>query len=271
MTTAYVPEYRADNVYIGHGTDQDIIQARGHQGVPAPNLSLISLGAPAVEDADLLIAAATSTELPDDAGSVVFSAGDAGDSPVDNASLPDAVSLALPNGQTVTVIALDVPRNLTSTVTHATSIVAMTVTHAGYDEYRQAVTEVHTITATGTSKSVTGKKAMKWWRQTTVTVAADASANTLNVGIGKVLGLPFRLEKQGHVVAASIGGVSETINNGSDCSVVAADASAASGTTGDVRGTVSLNGTYNGSAEVLLTAYFSGRNSQAGLTGVAQA
>lgn len=268
-----VREYlmRGDECFLGLGSDYMVQHARGHVGVPAAALSLMSLGTPAAANADLLIAAATSTELPAAAGSVMFSASGQGTSPVDNAAAGAAVSLELEDGTTVTVVPLDVPRNLVTTVTHATAVVAMTVLHEGYDEYRQKVNEQHAITATGTTKTVTGAKAIKWWSKTTVTVAADASANTLNVGTGSKLGLPFRVAQAGHVVQASLGGVQELINVASNATVVAGDATTATTTTGDVRGTIAFNGTLTGSAEALVLAHMAGRTSQRGLVGVLQA
>lgn len=268
---AYVAGANVDALYAGRGVDQDILRIRGHQGVPATVTSLVSLGAPAAADDNLLVDAATSTELPDEAGSVVIAASDHGTSPVDNGSLGAPMTLVLPSGESATVCKLDVPRNLTTKVTHDTAIVAMTVTHSGYDEYDQFLTETHSITATGTSKTVTGAKTFAYWESTTVTVAADATANTLSIGPGGVLGLPFRLEKKGHCLGASIGGVQELINVASNATVVAADATTPSATTGDVRGTIAFNGSLNGTSEALVHAYFSGRNSQLGLTGKVQA
>lgn len=83
----------------------------------------------------------------------------------------------------------DVARNVVITVTHATSVVAMSGTITGTDNYGNVITEAWSVTATGTTKTFTGKKAFKTITQITETVAADASANSIVSGTGNVLGL----------------------------------------------------------------------------------
>lgn len=83
----------------------------------------------------------------------------------------------------------DFARNVVITVTHASSVVAMSGVITGTDAFGNVITEAWSVTATGTSKTYTGKKAFKTVTSITETVAADASANSIISGNGKVLGL----------------------------------------------------------------------------------
>lgn len=87
----------------------------------------------------------------------------------------------------------DYARNVVIVVTHASSVVAMSGTITGTDVYGNALTEAWSVTATGTSKTFTGKKAFKTVTSITETVAADASANSIIAGNGVVLGLNSKL------------------------------------------------------------------------------
>lgn len=82
-------------------------------------------------------------------------------------------------------------RNVVITVTHASSVVAMSGTITG-KRLGRTVTEAWSVTATGTSKTFTGAVAFDTVSSITETVAADASANTIIAGTGKVLGLVFK-------------------------------------------------------------------------------
>lgn len=79
-------------------------------------------------------------------------------------------------------------RNVVITVTHATAVVAMSGTISGTDVAGKPITEAWAVTATGTTKTFTGKKAFFTVTQITETVAADASANSIIAGTGVVLG-----------------------------------------------------------------------------------
>lgn len=83
----------------------------------------------------------------------------------------------------------DYARNVVITVTHASSVVAMSGTITGTDIFGNVITEDWSVTATGTSKVFTGNKAFKTVTSITETVAADASANTIIAGTGEKLGL----------------------------------------------------------------------------------
>lgn len=268
----------ADVLHMGRGRDpKGVTAGRRLGGVAIQHPSRVSLGTPAVADADFIVKAATGTELPnaaDPGETVTYTTATDGTSPLD-AAAPAPVEITLTDGSVVEVWDVrdgaDYGRNLVTVATHATAVVAMTVTYSGYDYAKRAMTEVHAITATGTSKTVTGAKAFAYLESVSVAAAADASANTLNVGTGVKLGLPYALHSAADVLAVYHGGAQELVNQSGGATVVAAVATAASGTTGDVRGTVAVNGTLDGSKEVVLWAYFSGCNSQAGLAGVAQA
>lgn len=244
------------------------------QTMPALGTEFYSLGTPAVADADALVKAATSTELPD-TETVTYTPATAGTSPLDSALATTATSIVV-NGEAVSV--WDVRdgatygRNLVSVMTHSSAVVATTIVISGYDYTYQAMSELHTITAGTTSKTATGTKAFAYVTSIAITAAADSEANTLNLGTGSKLGLPYRCEKIGHVVAASLAGAQELINVASNATVVAAVATTATTSTGDVRGTITMNGTLTGSAEVIVHYAVTGRYTDpVALHGVTQA
>ena len=80
-------------------------------------------------------------------------------------------------------------RNVVITVTHATSVVAMSGTITGTGIDGKNLSEDWSVTATTTSKTFTGKKAFKTVTSITETIAASAAANTIIAGDGAVLGL----------------------------------------------------------------------------------
>jgi hypothetical protein len=117
----------------------------------------------------------------------------------------------------------------------------MTVTVTGYDEYKVKMTETLTITATGTSKTAAGKKAFAYVESISITSAGNATTNTLNLGVGDVLGLPYKLASKADCLGVWFDDAVDS------ATLVVADAtSPATATTGDVRGTVDLDGTLNG-------------------------
>lgn len=130
-------------------------------------------------------------------------------------------------------------RNAVITVTHATAVVAMSGTITGTDRYGNVITEAWAVTATGTSKTFTGKKAFKTITQITETIAADASANTIIAGNGKVLGLPFK------AIAPTI--IAETEDGVAPTAGVIVPASTVS--TADFFGTYTPNSALNGALD----------------------
>jgi hypothetical protein len=262
----------ADNAFVGDGYDARAFAFWERKGVPVHFASGFSLGTPALGDADFLIKAATGTELPDaaDPGETVtyLASADAGASPVDAAATTTTI-----NGVTVWDVrdGATYGRNLVSVATHSSAVVAMTVLISGFDIYKQPMSELHTIAATGTSKTATGYKAFAYVSSIAITAAADASANTLNIGTGAKLGLPFRLTKKGHMQSVSLGGVQEQINVASNATVMDGASTTATTETGDVRGTVAFNTALDGSKEAFVWYHVAGHGSGAGLMGVAQA
>jgi hypothetical protein len=127
-------------------------------------------------------------------------------------------------------------RNVVITVTHDTSVVALSGVITGKDQYGKTITEAWSVTATGTTKTFTGAVAFKSIDSITVVAAADASADDIQIGTGKVFGLAFKNPMPGVVKELHAGSI---LTNGV---VVAASASA----NADARGTYTPNGTPNG-------------------------
>jgi|TARA_R100000084_G_scaffold73478_1_gene32924 hypothetical protein len=126
------------------------------------------------------------------------------------------------------VATFDVPRNVVAAWTNTA-----TITITGTDEYGVTVVET-----SGSGTSLAGKKAFK----TITAVTSSTSITSATVGSGDVLGLPVALPGTGFVIA-------DMENNaaaGTASTIVAADAAAATATTGDVRGTSDPNSACNG-------------------------
>ena len=235
----------AGELYFGDVYHPSLFATAGRKGIKLAGVTKQSLGSPATLDADGMIAAATSTELPNAATKTYTTAND-GSSPFDNSATPAPATISTPDGS-VSVWTLDVPRNITAAVTHGSSVVAMTITITGYDQYLVKLVETLSITAGTTSKSAAGKKAFKHISRIAITSASDATTNTLNLGWGDVLGLPFAISAKSDVMQAWFNDVLETTAP----TVVVADANTATATTGDVRGTIDLNSACDGSAVAL--------------------
>jgi len=234
---------RASQLYFGDAVNPGSYARNERAGVPINPLTKVSLGSPVVLDADGIVAAATSTELPN-ATTITYTGATDGTSPMDGAiAAPSSVFL---NGASTLVYTLDVPRNVTVAVTHGSSVVAMTILVSGYDEYGMPMSELLTITATGTSKTAAGTKAFKYIESIALTSAGDSTTNTLNLGYGDVLGLPYALPAKSDFLTN--GTFFNEVLESTAPTVVAAVTSTATTTTGDVRGTVALNSASDGSA-----------------------
>jgi hypothetical protein len=108
----------------------------------------------------------------------------------------------------------------------------------GYDQYRAKMVETLTIAIGGTA--ATGLKAFKYIWSIALTSTADDSAKAINVGFGSVLGLPYYLYEKSDLLSV-------WFDNAVDSStVVAGVTTTPSATTGDVRGTITIAGTLNG-------------------------
>lgn len=198
------------------GNSQHPTRYDGNRGIPINPMTFVDLGAPAALDTTALISAATSTELPN-AATITYTFPAASASPQDGAR-NDGI--------------LATPRNVTAVATHSTSIVAMTMLVTGKDVDGITMSELFTVTATGTSKTVAGKKTFKTITSIAVASASDATANTLSMGFGDVLGLPFLLSQK-NAILCFMDGVPQATGT-----LVAGDTTdPATTTTGDVRGT----------------------------------
>lgn len=130
----------------------------------------------------------------------------------------------------------DVPRNV---VAAWTGTAVLTVT--GTDVYGETIVE---SSASGTSMA--GKKAFK--TVTSVVPSADTTSHT--VGTGDVIGLPVRLAQAGDVLAELEDGAAATAGT-----TVAGVTTAATATTGDVRGTYDPDSACDGAKDFQLVAW----------------
>ena len=252
----------ASELYFGEG--KKAASANGRPGAPFNPITKVSLGSPVTLDADGLVKAATSTELPDTT-TITYTTATDSTSPLDGAiAAPSTVFL---NGANVLVWVLDVPRNITGVMTHGSAVVASTVTISGYDQYGAPMTETLTFTAGTTSKAVAGLKAFKYIYSFAITSAADSTTNTLNMGWGDVLGLPYKLPALSDFFTN--GTYFNEVLEATAPTVVAGVTTTATATTGDVRGTVALNSAMDGSA--VSVWYRTDPTSEETLFGVTQA
>lgn len=253
----------ADQVFVGGGYDAGVYGVNGRNGVPMQPITRISLGTPAVALADAIVDDATSTNLPGAAGTMTYTTATDGTAPLNKAGRPSTATIQTVDGLRLCWV-FDTPRNLVSVVTHGSAVVAMTIVLTGYDLYRQKVVESHAITAGTNTRTVNGKKSLKYLYSVAITVAADASANTLNLGFGDVLGLPYRLTNVGDVLQTTLAGAVDA------ATVVKADATTATATTGDIRGTVDAAGLLDGAKEVAVYMAVLDPSTAVGLRGIAQ-
>jgi hypothetical protein len=171
------------------------------------------------------------------------------------------------NTSGATVLQLDCPRAV-SIVSGTGTLTNRNVTISGYDYYGQAMSEV---IATGTVQSTTvaGKKA--FFQITSATISGALGA-TIAVGTTDVLGLPVRVFNVSYV--ASVKSNNALAQDAG--TFVAAVTTAATTTTGDVRGTytptTASNGIVRTTMGILLPAIAVGPNAtRVGALGVTQA
>lgn len=238
---------RADNIFAGaaYFPRYHKNECATTTGAPLTFVHQVSLGAPIATDANGIMDAATSTELPNNA-TKTYTTADDGSSPFDNADSPVVTTITDSTGATRSVWPLDVPRNLTAAVSHASSAVAMTITVTGFDQYGQMMKETLSTAATGQSQSATGKKAFKYILSIAITSAGNATTNTLSMGWADVIGLPFKADLKADVFRVYF---NDTLDD--SATVVAADDATPTATTGDVRGTVDTNSAADGSTVVV--------------------
>ena len=135
-------------------------------------------------------------------------------------------SVVRPDG--ITVVQLDVPRAV-ATTTGAGTPTTRNVTISGFDVYGQPMSEV-IVTGTVASTTVNGKKAFFQIRSITI---SGSPVVTVSVGTTDVLGLPVRVTDAGYLARV---GWSNTLADNAG-TFVAAVTTAATTTSGDVRGT----------------------------------
>lgn len=243
MTTHF-----ADSVAVGLvGTPQapftsrTNLSASSSQGVPLASLVSYSVVPLALLANNFRAAAAIAG-----AGSVTIAAGTS----LTSGTIND-------NGTTRTVIVMDVPRNLRFTSSANDTGITFTVT--GFDVYGAPMTE----TITGANGIASGRKAFKYVLAVT---ASGASAGTVAIGTGDVLGLPFRVNDASYVVsvkwAATLAADAGTF--------VAADTATATATTGDVRGTYIPSSASNASRRLTIVTLVADIDTGAGAYGVTQ-
>lgn len=253
MTTkAYIGT--ADSLFAGRAYETALYALTGMKGRPVSLLTKVDMGTPTLGVADGIIKAATSTELPN-ASTKTYTAGDGVASPLDSADLPATTTIKCADGAAVTVWPMSVARNITCAATHSSSLVAMTITITGYDLYRQKQVKTLSITATGTSKSDATTATFAYIRSVAITSAGDATTNTLNVGFGDVLGLPYFLEEKCDLLQAWFNDAADTID-----AVVKGSTATVSATSGDVRGTIDFNGTLDGAKKCKVYMHISDAN-----------
>ena len=241
----------ASELFFGKGRYAPLLGINGRLGAPITPVIQVDLGAPLTLDADGLIKAATSTELPN-TETVTYTFPVASASPQDGANLTGI---------------LDVPRNITVTTTHSSSVVAMTVLVTGTDTYDEPISELITVAATGITQADAGAKAFKTVISVAITAAANAEANTCNIGWGDVLGLPYVLTGEYDVLAF----YADTTEEKLAATFVAAVSTVATTETGDIRGTVTPNTATDGSVNYYLWARVRDNSTKRGLVGVTQA
>jgi hypothetical protein len=258
----------AENLYAGRGFFPPAYHVNERHGCPIQLLTKCALGAPVTANATSLVNSATSTNLPNNATKTYLATAD-GTAPLNATTRMAVISGTVPmaDGSWPVVWQVDVPRNLVCTVTHNSSIVACTCTVIGYDVWGEKMAETYTITATGTSKTVTGKKAFAYILSISITSAGNATTNTLTLGSGNVLGLPYALQSTDDLIQLMTAGVSDLAN----ATIVAADAtSPATATTGDTRGSIVSTTVPDGTKTYVAWVYVGKANTATGLSGVAQ-
>ena len=208
---------QADNLYHGkvryelYNKDQGL-----SKGIVMSHIKVCELGAVATADADGLC---DDVDITATAGGAV------------------SVSGALATGGVGT---LTHPRALTVTFAAGTTA---TLTITGADEYGETMVEAIAGTATGTTAGVKCFKTV-----TSITTdEATTTASPVNVGVGDVFGLPFYIEDAGKVISVSQSG--SALATG--LTITAGVTTAATATTGDVRGTITG---HTGDGSTYLTA-----------------
>jgi len=248
-----MPQF-SDDLFLGAAQTYMGVNTNSNLGDPAPmDLGVGPVGriyvwdtVPAAKATNNLV----TTVTPTGAGALTLVAG-AGVTAVVLASGTTAYQLDVPRAVSVTQAALGTQRNFTV---------------SGFDYYGQSMSEVITSTVGAT---VNGKKA--FYQITSVTVSGGTTTGC-TVGTTDIIGSPVRFSNKGYIARC---GWDNTLAEDA-ATVVVADATTATTTTGDVRGTVVPSSACDGAKRlvvaILLTAIQCGPNStRAGALGVDQA
>jgi hypothetical protein len=198
----------AESLFSG---DASYAGARAKRGIPLSKLLMVSLGAPIVADVNGVCESQVN--------------GAAKTLTLDGASVTAGVAI------------LDFPRNLTVDADNTGTAV---LTCTGTDKYGAVMVE--NITMNGTTV-VPGKKAFK--TVTSITTSA-ASTGDIIVGFGDILGLPYRVDAAGLVMAYLDSALDLTTSAVLGTFAAAVSTDPATATTGDVRGTYLPNTATNG-------------------------
>lgn len=172
------------------------------------------------------------------------------------------------NGSGVTggVATFDVPRNIAIGIGNAVpSISASTTTFrfAGTDVYGVAMTEA----ILGPQGSLSPGLGLKAFKTVISPMVADRSTqNAITVGFDDTLGLPFMLEGAWDMIATFVDATASTT-----FTITAGVTTAATATTGDVRGTVKPSSACNGVRVFTVVMTAAGKDTKANLYGVTQA
>lgn len=243
----------AAHMFSGKGRYAPLFKHNERVGSCINPIIKVDLGVPIAEDADAFIVGATSTELPDTETVTYAFPEDGGTSPVDGANQSGV---------------LDVPRNMMMLISHASSIVDMTVLMTGKDEYDEDMSELFTVSGGGTAIFFVGNKAFKKVTSIAFTSAANAEANTISLGFGHWLGLPLNLEGTHDVLAF----YADNNEESGAAHFPAGDPSVATPSTNDVRGLAHPETTVpNGAIHYWLWMKVKGVNAKEDLVGVNQA
>jgi hypothetical protein len=248
-----MPQY-SDDLFLGAAQTYMGVNTNSALGDPSPmDLGVGPLGriyvwdtVPAAKAANNLVTSTT----PAAAGSLTLTAG------------AGVTAVVLNSG--TTAYQLDVPRAVS--VTAAAAATTRNFTVSGFDYYGQAMSEVIASTA---SSTVNGLKA--FFQITSITVSG-ATSTAITVGTTDIIGCPVRFNNKGYL--ARVGWNNVLAEDAA--TVVVADGTTATTTTGDVRGTVVPSSACDGAKRlvvaVLLTAIQCGPNAtRAGALGVTQA
>lgn len=163
------------------------------------------------------------------------------------------------SGSGLLLTTIDVPRNITCKGSLGADHV---VTVTGADVYGDVMSEQYTLSGT---VSQAGAKAFS--SVTRVDVAVGAAGDTVDVGWGDVLGLPYRIGGAYDVLSAYADGTEELATS----TLVAGDATTATASTGDVRGTIGPATATNGTVNYRVWLKINDATSRTGAYGVAQA